>query len=587
MKHIFKLFLSLFIVSGLMMNSCVKDDFDQPEIPNQCDQKTDFTPNITVAGIHAIFDSLSVIDGSTVRQFPDTNFVLEAKVVSSDETGNFYKVMYLEDATGAVCLSIEGSDLYIDYPLGQTVHLNLSGLTVEFDSWVGINEIGMGTYLEAGVIKGIGRIPVTHLPVMLQNHSCPSKLTPTVLTAMPYDDSNVGRLVTFEELQVIAADTAKTYADAVSDPPQSVSINLEDCSGNQIILRNSGYASFAGFAVPKGKGSITGVLTKYGSDYQILIRDTSDVQFTGTRCGAGGGGGTGEGTGTFDDPYNIEAGISNQGGTGVWVQGFIVGTVINDGTNPIYSDLEAPFTVNTNVYIAASATETDTTKMLSVKLPSGAVRTATNLLDHVDLLGLEIKYHGDLGAYNLIPGMLNTSGYWLIEANTGIDPNYVAPGTFWTEDFASSLGQFTGVSVVGAQVWAQGTYSGTTYAKMSGYSSGNQDNEDWLVSSTIDLSGKTNVKLVVNQCAKFFGGTESWNDLKIFVTTNYTGDVSTTTWDAITYNTHNDGTSYDFTDTEDLDLSAYDGQSVTIAFKYVSTTGGSATWEVSKVSLKN
>lgn len=589
MKHTFKLLLSFFILSGVVMSSCVKDKFDQPNIPDPCSISSGWTPNITVAGIGTLFQTLNTVDGSTVRIFPDSTIVLEAKVVSSDESGNIYKALYLEDATGAVMLSIEGTNLFNDFKVGQTVHLNLSGLTVEFDDWVSVHEIGMGTFLSTttGAISGIGRIPVSTLPNILKNEGCPSTLTPTTIDLLSLDPNNLGRLVKLENVQVIDADTLKTYADAVSNPPASANIMIEDCSGNQIILRNSGYASFASEQVPTGKGSIVGIYTKYGSDYQLLIRSTDDVALTGTRCGAGGNtGGTGTGTGTFADPYDVEAGISNNDTTtAVWVQGFIVGIIdVTTDPNNFVEDLAAPFASNSNIYIASSATETDVNKMLIVQLPTGEIRNATNLVDNDSLLGKEIKYHGDLMAYFSKPGMKNTNGYWLIQSDTGIDPDYVDPGTIWSENFTSSLGQFTGISVVGNQVWAQDTYGGETYAKMTGYVTGNFANEDWLVSSAIDLSGKTNVKLNIRQAVKYI---TSWNDLKVLVSTNYTNDVAAATWSEIMVNTKPAGSDWTFVDSEDIDFSAYDGQTVYIAFKYLSTTTGGATWEIGKVTLKN
>jgi hypothetical protein len=146
----------------------------------------------------------------------------------------------------------------------------------------------MGTFVEAGAIKGIGRIPVSTLGNFLKNSSCATELTPTTIDLLSINNANIGRLVKLENVQFVATDTGKTYADVVSDPPQSVSLYLEDSEQSEdrrIILRNSGYANFAGFKVPKGRGSIVGVYTKYGNDYQLVIRDTADLDFNKNRFG--------------------------------------------------------------------------------------------------------------------------------------------------------------------------------------------------------------------------------------------------------------------------------------------------------------
>ena len=219
-----KIILGLFILTSLVITSCIKDDFDQPEIPDPCKVVSGFTPNITAKGISDLFLLLDSVDGSAVRIFPDTNIVLEATVVSNDKAGNFYKVLYLEDATGTLNLSIEGSGLFNDYPVGQTVHLNLKGLTIEFDSWVSIYEVGMGTFIEDGAIKGIGRIPVSTLGNFLKNNGCTTELTPRVIDLLSINNDNIGRFVKLENVQFTSSDTGKTYADADSNPPQNISL---------------------------------------------------------------------------------------------------------------------------------------------------------------------------------------------------------------------------------------------------------------------------------------------------------------------------------------------------------------------------
>jgi len=45
------------------------------------------------------------------------------------------------------------------------------------------------------------------------------------------------------------------------------------------------YASFAGDTLSEGKGAITCIVTVFNSDYQLVVRDYSEVQMSGNRCG--------------------------------------------------------------------------------------------------------------------------------------------------------------------------------------------------------------------------------------------------------------------------------------------------------------
>ena len=55
-----------------------------------------------------------------------TPYVIKGRVISSDASGNIYKSMYIQDATGAITLSINQASLYNFYPFGQEIVLNLS-----------------------------------------------------------------------------------------------------------------------------------------------------------------------------------------------------------------------------------------------------------------------------------------------------------------------------------------------------------------------------------------------------------------------------------------------------------------------------
>ncbi len=150
-------------------------------------------------------------------------------------------------------------------------------------------------------------------------------------------------------------------------------------------------------------------------------------------------------------------------------------------------------------------------------------------------------------------------------------------------NFNGGLDDWTATSVVGDQVWAASSFGGVEYAKMSGYSGAALANEDWLVSPEIDLSGETNLNFQINQAINY---ATNLNLLSILVSTDYSGDVTTATWDPIALTTAPDGTNFNFVLSENYDFSAYEGQVVNIAFKYESTDMEAATWEVDQMLVK-
>ncbi len=591
MKNTFKIILSLFIITGLMMTSCVKDDFDQPETPDPCDISSGLTPTsgLTVQRLLTEYPSFKVLDAAgEVREFPvDSNYIFEGVIVSSDETGNFYKAIYVQDATGGIMLSIDGTSLFNDYKIGQTVHIKLSGLTCHYSTGsfeTEIIEIGYGQYSDSYGQK-IGRIPVTVLPQFVKNNSCPTTVTPIDIDMLSSDNSNIGRLVRLSDVEFIDSELDSTYAFTNKNTDR----HIQDCNGNQIIVRNSGYANFAALQLPQGKGTITGIYTKYNGAVQFIIRDTTDVDMNGTRCGGGINPGAGTGSGTFDDPYDIEAATANQdAATGVWVTGYLVGVYNTDGTDNI-SEFTPPFTIAYNVYLAPTADETDTTKMLMIQLPSGEIRDSTNLSSNGGMYQQEVKYHGDLLTYNNLPGLKNTDGYWKMSTNTGLDPNYVDPGTIWSEDFSAIANPYdpiTSMTVVmeaGTKDWHGDGYNGQS-AEMSAYDSGEASNIGWLITPAIDLTTATAPKLTFYSALKYSAG----DLLTVWISTNYDGGTSpqTATWTELTSanivdsSDPVDGASgYNYTTSGDVDLSTYTSSStVYIAWKYVgSGTNGETT----------
>ena len=154
-----------------------------------------------------------------------------------------------------------------------------------------------------------------------------------------------------------------------------------------------------------------------------------------------------------------------------------------------------------------------------------------------------------------------------------------------SENFNDSWGNWTPISVIGAEVWDRdNTYGldGTPCAKMSGYDGGAFDNEDWLISPAINFDDYTNEKINFHSAMNYTGP-----DLELLVSTNYSGsgDPNPATWSSPISFIMPPGGSWDWVESGDVDLSEFDGASVYIAFKFTSTTAGSATWELDDISI--
>jgi hypothetical protein len=152
---------------------------------------------------------------------------------------------------------------------------------------------------------------------------------------------------------------------------------------------------------------------------------------------------------------------------------------------------------------------------------------------------------------------------------------------FYIRDFAGegTLLDYEAVSVNGDQVWEGSNYG----AKMTGFASGNRNpNEDWLISSDIDLSSFPNATLETTQIFNY--GDPS--GFSVLISTDYTDDILAATWDVIELTNVPDGTSWDEVLSDAYSLSDYNGETINIAFKYISTDSDAGTYEIVDVSLK-
>ena len=239
--------------------------------------------------------------------------IFDATVISSDQTGNFYKQLIVEDETGGINIRIDDTDLFNNFDLGRKVVVSTKDLYI--GDFNGLPQLGV--LFE----DGIGRISLDDYPNHVFKSDNGTQVTPNVIGIADVNESLLNTLVTIEDVEFADAELGTTYAE----PGGGFAVNkiIQDCDDNTIILRNSDFADFAGFNVPENNGSLTGVLGVFGSDYQLFIRKIQDVNMTSERCDGNGGGGN-QGIVIFEEDFqslepNIitePAGWSNQNITG-------------------------------------------------------------------------------------------------------------------------------------------------------------------------------------------------------------------------------------------------------------------------------
>jgi hypothetical protein len=231
-------------------------------------------------------EEVRAVTGSIVTQYTYDD-VIEAYVVSSDEAGNFFKTISfqtlpttLKPAIG-FSVPVDVSNTYVDFRIGNKVYVKMKNQYTDINyGGMRIGSIYVNTYNEGSV----GRISPNEYKKVL-NASCnmvsEEKLVRRITIPDLLMDSNINTLVELSDVQFTIDAIGRHYYEESNDVGGATNWSLKDKLGNQVLFRTSSFADFADKIVPDGSGKIRGVLTKFGSDYQLLARSEKDVQLIG------------------------------------------------------------------------------------------------------------------------------------------------------------------------------------------------------------------------------------------------------------------------------------------------------------------
>lgn len=281
-----------------LFSSCVNDTYDTPVFDACVDPgltKTKEVSQIYAVAINPVPDPITGIPNTPTYSGDD---IIEAYVISSDEGGNFYKSMYFQPTDGSkgFNLSIDEANLYVkDFQPGKKVFLKLKGLAFGNPN----NRYARGLVFGAPPTDqyDVDRLPTLQYPKHLIA-SCDivseEDIVHKITLAQAFSDTYLNTLVEIDDVQFTDEAAGGMYDPNRTDEYDS-SIFVTDGSKN-LTIRTSRFANFANRKVPTGKGKIRGVLTKYNTTYQIIMRTERDanmpnprVDYTPTLIGANSG----------------------------------------------------------------------------------------------------------------------------------------------------------------------------------------------------------------------------------------------------------------------------------------------------------
>lgn len=209
------------------------------------------------------------------------NDIIEARVVSSDKGGNFFKIMYLTslDGTRGFSLAINRTDLYNEYNVGRKVYIKLQGLYTQIRN----NTLQIGALYNSNV----GQIAETDYKAKLINscNTVDEEELVNEITLSQVNDSYIGKLIELKDVQFADSALGQTYYNSANVVGSETNHNITDATGATLIFRTGSYAEYAGTSVSDKSGRIRGVLTKFGTTFQFVARYAIDIKLTEPRLG--------------------------------------------------------------------------------------------------------------------------------------------------------------------------------------------------------------------------------------------------------------------------------------------------------------
>ena len=369
------------IAASLGFFAC-SDDFDAPGINVPV---ATMKANTTIAEVKAQYwnSADNYIDTIRVAQNGE-HVIIAGRVISSDASGNIYKSLVIQDATGALAMSINANSLYVNYRIGQEVVIDLTDMYI--GKYSTLQQLGFPDY-SASYGWQATFMPLEFFREHSELNGLPKPEAIDTLTVSLGDLGNGTADLQRYQSQLIRLNNVyfEEGGEASFCSAHKVNTNrtLKDDNGNSIIVRTSGYANYWSTKLPEGHGDVVGILSTYKSGsntvWQLLMRSPDDLLNFGNPTLP---------KGTETNPYDVAEAIdmiASDKAVSAWYTGFIVGSLKAGVTSVESADdiiWGADAEVNNTLVIGQSAESHSLDDAMLLRLPQDSpLRQYGNLRD--------------------------------------------------------------------------------------------------------------------------------------------------------------------------------------------------------------
>jgi hypothetical protein len=347
--------LILLLVALVAFSSCVEDDAFNTPNTSVVDPVLDGS-EITIGAVAGRLaqeqnngGSLDYSDEDSVVtfDFSATNEYLVGYVVSSDEGGNYFEELIVQDKaenpTIGIKVLVDVNPLFVRYEVGRKIFVKLNGLAVGITNGV----------LTVGALNGneVDKIPSASENDFILRSSEIATIVPLPMTIADFSDDKTNLLIELQDVQFnrnqATGDNPLSFASEGSDQFDGER-TLESCaSAASVVFSTSTFSDFKSLTLPSGRGNMIALLTKnfFGDTFNVSVNSPEDISFDSTdRCdpdflectGPSGGG-----TSIFEEDFEGFGTYASEGWDNINISGTSTDWFINSFSGDFYSRISA------------------------------------------------------------------------------------------------------------------------------------------------------------------------------------------------------------------------------------------------------
>lgn len=201
-------------------------------------------------------------------------------------------------------------------------------------------------------------------------------------------------------------------------------------------------------------------------------------------------------------------------------------------------------------------------------------------------VGDKVVVYGQLTDFNGTYEFIANNYIYSLNGETTVDVDQTVPGGPWiySHSFVAGIGDYTidnkKIDEALSHVWSfdnrYGCMKASAYIEPTNY-----ETESWLISPVIDLTSETSAYLTFEHATNFFNTSTLEDEATVWAK-----EDGTEGWSKLTGVTYPSSQGWTFVDAGDIDITAYAGKKMQIAFVYKSTASKAGTWEVKNIVVK-